>query len=767
MQNFFSTGYLPSRINTTHIRLIPKILSPKKVAEYRPIALCTVFYKIISKLLSKRLQPVLQSIVAENQSAFVPNRAITDNVLITHEVLHYLKTSGAEKICYMAVKTDMCKAYDRLEWDFTRLVLERLGFHQKWVIWIMQCICTVSYSFLLNGSAQGSVIPSRGIRQGDPLSPYLFILCSEVLSGLCLKAQAEGHLPGIRVALGSPRVNHLLFADDTMFFCRSDQKSCLTLMSILHKYEEASGQMINTEKSAITFSRKTSEEAKVLTKQILKIQKEGGLGKYLGLPELFGRKKKDLFNLILDRIRQRALSWSSKFLSCAGKATLLQSVLASMPTYPMSCFKLPGSLCKRIQSALTRFWWDGSDEKHKMAWISWSKLTLSKRDGGLGFRDITSFNDALLAKISWRLLTKPSCLLAKILLGKYCNSSSFLDCKVSSSASHGWRGICLGRDLLKSQLGKAIGNGQDTRIWDDPWLSSSSPLQPMGPPTLQTHEMLVSQLLCPESFTWNREKLVQLLPAYEETILEIKPSQLGARDKYVWLASKNGEYSAKSGYQVANKKIRDLTLLSCNQQGFNWHKEIWKLNSAPKVILFLWKAMQNAIPIGENLKVRGIKTAAACPHCGLEESVTHLFFLYNFVNQVWEESPFKQIPWFGLNTSLRTVIEASRNFVALPPTGLTNGALFPWILWSIWTTRNKKIFEDRQVKPAEVITQALVQAREWLTAQRAITSSQSIRVPAPSPALQMDTIRVFSDAAWKEESHKAGFGWVMLDRLRD
>ena len=289
----------------------------------------------------------------------------------------------------------------------------------------------------------------------------------------------------------------------------------------------------------------------------------------------------------------------------------------------------------------------------------------------------------------------------------------------------------------------------------------------MGPPTLQTHEMLVSQLLCPESFTWNREKLVQLLPAYEETILEIKPSQLGARDKYVWLASKNGEYSAKSGYQVANKKIRDLTLLSCNQQGFNWHKEIWKLNSAPKVILFLWKAMQNAIPIGENLKVRGINTAAACPHCGLEESVTHLFFLCNFVNQVWEESPFKQIPWFGLNTSLRTVIEASRNFVALPPTGLTNGALFPWILWSIWTTRNKKIFEDRQVKPAEVITQALVQAREWLTAQRAITSSQSIRVPAPSPALQMDTIQVFSDAAWKEESHKAGFGWVMLDRLRD
>ena len=256
VQTFFSSGHLPRRINSTHIRLIPKIQSPKKVAQYRPIALCAVFYKIISKLLFKRLQPVLQHIVAKNQSAFVPNRAITDNVVITHEVLHYLKTSGAEKICYMAVKTDMSKAYDRLEWDFIRLVLERLGFHQKWINWLMQCICAVSYSLLLNGLAQGLVKPSRRVRQGDPLSPYLFILCSEVLFGLCLNAQYKENLLGIRVVLGSPRENHLLFADDTMFLCRSEQKSCHELMSILRKYEQASGQMINTDKSAITISPK-------------------------------------------------------------------------------------------------------------------------------------------------------------------------------------------------------------------------------------------------------------------------------------------------------------------------------------------------------------------------------------------------------------------------------------------------------------------------------------------------------------------------------
>jgi len=116
-----------------------------------------------------------------------------------------------------------------------------MSFHQKWVEWIMQCITSVSYSFLLNGAAQGSVKPQRGIRQGDPLSPYIFILCSEVLSGLCQKAQQNGDLLGVRVAKGSPRLKHLLFADDTMFFCKFDVQSCQNLMLILQKYERASG----------------------------------------------------------------------------------------------------------------------------------------------------------------------------------------------------------------------------------------------------------------------------------------------------------------------------------------------------------------------------------------------------------------------------------------------------------------------------------------------------------------------------------------------
>lgn len=208
-------------------------------------------------ILSLRLKPVLQSLIGETQSAFIKGRAISDNVLITHELLHYLKTSEAKVNCSMAVKTDMSKAYDRLEWKFIRMVFEQLGFNETWVDWIMSCISTVSYSFLIDDTIHGRVTPSRGIRQGDPLSPYIFILCREVLSGLCRKAHISGHMVGLRLARAAPCINHLLFADDTMFFLKTDMKSCAALKDILGLYETVSGQMINPTKSSISFSSKT------------------------------------------------------------------------------------------------------------------------------------------------------------------------------------------------------------------------------------------------------------------------------------------------------------------------------------------------------------------------------------------------------------------------------------------------------------------------------------------------------------------------------
>lgn len=160
----------------------------------------------------------------------------------------------------------MSKAYDRLEWDFILLVLQKFGFHHIWIKWIMECISTVSYSYLINDSPRGKVLPRREIRQGDSLSPYIFILCSEILSGLCKRAQKDGSLQGLRVSRPSPKINHLLFVDDTMFFCKTNNRSIEALKQVLKDYESASGQCINKEKSAITFSKKAPQDLKKQSK---------------------------------------------------------------------------------------------------------------------------------------------------------------------------------------------------------------------------------------------------------------------------------------------------------------------------------------------------------------------------------------------------------------------------------------------------------------------------------------------------------------------
>ena len=439
------------------------------------------------------------------------------------------------------------------------------------------------------------------------------------MSGLCRKAELEGTMRGVRVARGSPRVNHLLFVDDTMIFCNSSSESCLSLLQILRDYEKVSGQKVNISKSSFTFSVKTPQETKKIAKDLLGIQKEGGVGKYLGLPEHFVRKKRDLFTSIVDRIRQQASNWSTRFLSRAGKLTILKAVLHTIPTYAMSCFQLPQCLCNRIQSAFTRFWWDKSPDKKIMCWLAWEKLTKPKATGGLGLLDIQISNQALLAKIVWRILMSPSCLLARGLTGKYCHKRSFLDAQTPAVCSHGWRSILYGRDLLQEHLGKAIGNGQNTKIWKDLWISLTSQTKPFGPIHESALDLRVSDLFT-DNLQWNKDRIEKLLPDFSKQIQSLRPSKEGAKDIFVWLPLDSGIYSTKSGYKSKSQTTTFLGPQSTAIQPFpdlefNWIKDIWSSKTAPKLKLFLWSCIQGALPLGSELQRRGMNSTVLCPRC--------------------------------------------------------------------------------------------------------------------------------------------------------
>lgn len=489
-------------------------------------------------------------------------------------------------------------------------------------------------------------------------------------------------MKGISIATHFPELNHLLFADDTMFFCRANRKNAESLKALLSTYESVSGQLINKEKLSIFFSKRTNLAVRGQMKAILGIEKEGGMGKYLGLPEELGRKKKDSFASVVGRIQQRATSWSSKFLSNAEKMIMVKSVLCPMSSHKMSCFKLPQSICSNIQSTLTRFWWDAEPGKRKISWVAWDKMARPKRKGGLGFKDVTSFNDALLAKISWRILRNPTCLLARCLLGKYCKSEPFLSCKAPSTASHGWRSVLIGRDLLLKQLGWVVGTGESIDAWKDPWLSYCDQKRPYGPVPEHLQSLKVSDLILQDTCEWDVEKIEQSLPFHREQILKIKLSTQGMEDKLVWLKNVSGEYSTRSGYLTITQEKADKTPVDPDAPT-DWLPSVWNIKTSEKIKVFLWKSLLGALPVGKQFAIRNIPVSALCTRCNAVESINHLLFQCPYAVKVWSLAPFDN----ALNTvtfvDVKEGWEKVRKLPSLPPTGLGAGTIAAWICWSI------------------------------------------------------------------------------------
>jgi hypothetical protein len=235
---FFKNACMDVDINSTNIALIPKKKDHVSVTEFRLISLCNVVYKIIAKVLANRLKVILTSIISPNQSAFLLGRLITDNILAAYETMHSMYSRMCSNVGFMGIKLDMSKAYDQVEWGFLEAIMTKLGFASRWIKLVLECISTVRYSIVVNGSPVGNIIPTKGLRQGDPLSPYLFILCAEALSCMITHAEITGVLTGVPTSPKGPRLSHLFFADDSLLFCKTSSVEWRRLTKILERYEK-------------------------------------------------------------------------------------------------------------------------------------------------------------------------------------------------------------------------------------------------------------------------------------------------------------------------------------------------------------------------------------------------------------------------------------------------------------------------------------------------------------------------------------------------
>ena len=303
---------------------------------------------------------------------------------------------------------------------------------------------------------------------------------------------------------------------------------------------------------------------------------------------------------------------------------------------------IPVELLKEIEGMYRRFFWGQKKDKRKLAWVAWSKLYKSKKEGGLGLRNLKLFNEALLTKQSWRLIKYPQSLMAKTLKGKYFPNTSLLDAKLSPLASFTWKSIYSARGLLQKGIRKVVGSGLSVEIWNDPWVPDLPQFKPQrNGEGEEEGPRMVSDLVINRG--WNLELLNRTFSAWEvQAIIKIPVSHESREDRWAWHHTKNGEFTVRSAYYMAMKERDDMAAsTSQSNHGGVW-SHLWKTQVPTKLKMFGWRALHNGIAAKENLFGRGVGNDRICPVCGEDvETIMHLLVSCAEVRCIWRFSPLR------------------------------------------------------------------------------------------------------------------------------
>jgi hypothetical protein len=393
---------------------------------------------------------------------------------------------------------------------------------------------------------------------------------------------------------GAPEVTHLLFADDSLLFCRANKEEANNLKSIITTYEEASGQLVNMTKSEIMYSKQVPNNIKEEIGQILPMQRVEFFSKYLGMPTQLGKSKNQVFNYISDRVLKKLKGWKERNLSFAWRGTLTKAVIQVIHTYVMSCFMLPKGLCQKIEQMACKFWWGSSMDNRKIHWARWRKMCNNKKQGGLGFRDTWVFNEALLAKQCWRFITHPDSPVAQIYKAKYYPNCHLMESQIGNTASYTWRSIYHSRWILQKGCYWTIGNGEQVNIWNDNWLPNQNGFKVWSRHHENHNLVWVKDLIDPNTNQWNNTIInTTFLPFEAHQINNIPLIDTGSKDEMTWAGTKEGIYTVKSGYQAVMewKSTRENPTGKSGQESKPMWSRLWKAKTPPKYANLIWRIL--------------------------------------------------------------------------------------------------------------------------------------------------------------------------------
>jgi hypothetical protein len=341
---------------------------------------------------------------------------------------------------------------------------------------------------------------------------------------------------------------------------KTTKESAQHLQNILKLYEVSSGQTINVDKSSIVFSKNTGRRARRNMMRKLGLKSEGRNERYLGLPVYVGQSRLKVFEYLKDRVWNKIQGWKEKMLSKAGKEILIKACAQAIPIFSMACFDITKGMCDQISSMICRYWWSYMQNEKKMHWICWETMTLPKKCGGLGYKDMHSFNITMLVKQEWRLLTNPESLCARVLKAKYFPNSLVIQAQVCNGMSYTWRSILKRIALLKEGIIKRVGTGQSINCWTAPWIPRKwdrFPITRRGNVVVS----IVADLISLVTGSWDEDLVTEIFRLVDANLILSIPLRDGMEDFYAWFYDPKGVFSVKAAYKLH----RQLLQLNSNE----------------------------------------------------------------------------------------------------------------------------------------------------------------------------------------------------------
>ncbi|GJX28303.1 RNA-directed DNA polymerase, eukaryota [Tanacetum coccineum] len=709
---FFEHGFFATGCNSSFVTLIPKTLDPKLVSEFRPISLIGSLYKVVTKILATRLSFVISDLISNVQTAFLPNRQILDGPFIINEILARCKHKNQQAMFF---KVDFAKAYDSIRWDYLDDVLNAFGFGSRWRSWIQGSLNSGKASVLVNGSPTSEFQFHRGLKQGDPLAPFLFILIMESLHLSFNRAVEAGIFTGLRID-DALTISHLFYADDAIFIGEWSKENLKGILNILNCFSLLSGMSINLKKSHILGlgirGSIVSEAAASLGCSVMKTPFN-----YLGIMVGGNMSLVKSWDETVHKLTKRLSKWKLKTLSIGGRLTLLKSVLGSTPIYNMSIFKVPKTVLNKMENLRRNFFNGIQEGDRKITWVKWHTVLAAKKFGGLGVSSFFALNRGLLAKWVWRFLSQDNSLWCQLISA--IHGSNITD--LSTAYPSTWNSIIKEFNYLKvqgvdvfSHCKIRIGNGLHTRFWKDLWIGDCT-LSGLFPRlfALDTEKdiSVAGKLQSPLVSSFRRNVRGGIEEQQLEHLVALLDSVILSNSNDRWVSDLNGD----GVFRV--KDVRNLL-----DEFFLPRADIptrWVKNIPIKVNIFAWKLALDRLPTRANLVQRNVVTESqSCPLCdAILEDTSHLFFNCSLARDVtrllcrwWNlgvqsfSSYAEWLVWFNsvrLASNLKVILEG----------------VFYVTWWSLWNFRNQLLFASKKPRKESIFDDIVLRSFCWCKAR--------------------------------------------------